>query len=168
MNLNEQLNKITSMLPGGSFSNCGGMYKIYIILFLFIIIYHFILRSLFKDNFAAKDSMNQNVLYIPNYGCISWWPISHFILYFIFGLLFPDCILLAMSVGIIWEIYESAYGWYYKNYIGEQKVMSNGSIQYEEWWGGRVSDIVFNLLGFLTGMLFAKYLNIHIKIPYLN
>lgn len=155
-------------LPGSNYSNCGQIYKIYIFIFIFIIVYHFILRSLFNDQISSNDVFNKNILKLPLMGEVSWWPLSHFILYFIFGLIFPDCFIIAMVTGVIWEIYEVAYGLYYKNYIMKTKTDENGNIQYQEWWGGRISDIFFNLAGFLCGLFLAKYMNLKIKIPYIN
>ena len=91
-------------------------------------------------------------------GSLNLWSITHFIAFFIIGFLFPDfkIIILAFSLGIIWEFLEFFIGakknhkWICNFY--KDKNFCN------RWFGALVkwSDILMNLFGLLVGFLFSK------------
>jgi hypothetical protein len=84
----------------------------------------------------------------------SWWPISHFLLYLFLGIFAPSLWLLWFTLGIVWEICEALTG----------KLISKGRSrlgkmyrQYgAEWVCGKSSDIFFNSVGLLTGVLISS------------
>lgn len=180
-NLNNSINKILYHVPGSTHSNCSGSYRIFIFVIICICIYLFVIRMISgQNNISNVDIMNKNIGSIPYFGPISFWPISHFILFMVLGILFPDCDALIITAGIIWEIIECVYGAYIESplsrsvfgkesqvkYTSHPKNQSN--IQYEKWWSGSVADIAFDIAGFYFGKLLSKIFNIHIKIPYIN
>ncbi|MDB4769413.1 hypothetical protein OAG24_00460 [bacterium] len=136
---------------------CGGAYKILLIIFMVIVFYFFFLRGSFKEeDIVNNDIFNKKVFDIPWLeNCCSVWPISHFVLYFILGILFPDCDVPLISLGILWEGFEmfvaSTYG------SERQWVRENGNVEYSDnWWAGSLKDIFFNIVGFYTGKLLVK------------
>lgn len=165
--MNYTINNITSYIPGTG-GNCGGTYRIFVFVIFAILIYSFILKFFFGVDFSSKDFMNYNVFCTNSLGCLSYWPFSHLILFFILGILFPDCDKTVIGAGIVWEIIEEIYGLYFKTYVMKTTAKPNENIQYQEWWGGTISDIVINIIGFYLGKFFARVFNLNIKIPYIN
>jgi len=140
---------------------CYGVYKILPIVILLIIMYFFVLKIVFGiDNIPGNDFMNRMAFDLKitetlfGEKCCSMWPISHFILYFILGLLFPECDVLVLGLGILWEVFEGVFGTF------ENKLRNSGSekvkhVEYSNsWWLGSYKDILFNFAGFYT----AKFL----------
>nr|QBK85880.1 MAG: uncharacterized protein LCMAC101_04750 [Marseillevirus LCMAC101] len=84
-------------------------------------------------------------------GGFGGWYITHFIFFYIIGLLFPDCMLLAMTLGALFEIIES---------VTAPILFSDRApfpdMQYTRWDGTPI-DLLFNFTGFVAGMLTTKY-----------
>lgn len=167
MSLNDKLNQVIQYIPGATYKNCAGAFRIFAFVILCILLYGLILKMVFGLDFSSKDFMNYNVIHVPYYGEMSFWPITHFVLFMILGILFPCCDVIVIVAGIVWEIIEELFGKYYEKNIAKIDT-SNKDIQYPVWWGGRVSDIVCNILGFYTGKLIAHIFNIKVVIPYIN
>lgn len=149
--------------------DCGGAFKILLIIFMVIIFYFFFLRSSFEEKEIVKnDIFNRKIFDIPWLeNCCSFWPVSHFILFFILGLLFPNCDVPLISLGILWEGFEMF--WASVQGSERQWVMENGNIEYSgNWWAGSAKDILFNIAGFYTGKFVSKSMNKKICFNYVN
>jgi hypothetical protein len=89
---------------------------------------------------------------MPGIGPISWWPISHFLLFLILGFLFPDCGVFIITAGILWEIFESIMAIIQGGPQQTVKSGSGNSVEYEfTWWAGSFKDIFMNTTGFFIG-----------------
>jgi len=133
---------------------CAGVYKIFLFIVIVICIYWVVLRLAYGDDVINNDFMNKMVFSLPGFeNCCSWWPISHFILFFIIGLLFPYCGLVAMTGGIIWELIEVFLSTLQR--APRQGIRTKGgNVQYSQnWWAGSFKDIIANFAGYYTGKL---------------
>ena len=98
-------------------------------------------------------------------GNYSWWPITHFILYLVLGILCPDIWLYLFVLGIIWELFEWAGGIFLcKHDKFSEKIVNKNLMkkieskkQYgEEWVAGKFSDLFFNGAGLALGLGIRK------------
>ena len=150
---------------------CKNIYPILIIVVVVIVLYYFLLKNTIdSQNIAVKDAMNKKVFTLPfTDGCCSWWPISHFLLYLVLGMFFPDCGIILMSLGVGWEFLETWMG----------KMISEGkpdidenvatTIDYKDgWWAGSMTDIVANFLGFVCGWFISKKLGFKFCLKHIN
>lgn len=106
-------------------------------------------------NPISNDPFNRLVFQqkIFNESCCSWWPISHFILFFILGYLYPQCAVTILSMGIIWEGIEISASYFQRQQYQAIKT-ETGDVEYTgNWWAGGIKDILFNTAGFYTGVL---------------
>ncbi len=142
---------ITKKLPFGK--KCGGSYKLMFVVFVMILAYN-VFMAMYWPNTARVDVdiFNRKVLDFDYFlgNCCSMWPISHFIFFFVLGILFPQCAVPVIAGGILWEMFEEGIA------IIPQKTRhvttTNGKIQYRDsWWAGSMQDILFNILGFYFG-----------------
>jgi hypothetical protein len=105
--------------------------------------------------------------YLEN--CCSLWPISHGILFFIIGILFPDCDIIAIGGGIIWELIEMLMGSVTSKQRQGVRRSAKSKIEYSKnWWAGSMKDILFNIVGFYLGKAVSKSLDLHPCIPHLT
>lgn len=150
----DELEKGLSYLPGGGCFECRGLYLYLLVIVFIIYIYVVGMMALFGDDGQMKaDTLNVVLIENTPIGPIGGWPISHFIAFFIAGLLFPDCFWLAMALGVIWEVYETVAG---NLFYGDRPVCEDGTEIYTgKWMQGRVEDIIFDFLGFVFGMMIA-------------
>ena len=97
-------------------------------------------------------------------GVYSLWPVSHFILYMFLGYLAPSWWLLWICLGILWELFEYGCGQIVKGLQSKGgKIANFGTkarkmivMQYEEEWVcGNKSDILFNIVGLVFGIMLA-------------
>jgi hypothetical protein len=137
---------------------CFGAYLISIVIAIWIIIYFFIIRGIYGvRRMTHNDIMNQKIfdMRIMGENCCSWWPISHFILFMILGILFPDCDVVIISAGVLWELFEVT--WSTLEGSQREELRSKEKIEYSKnWWAGSFKDILFNIAGFYTGKLLVK------------
>ena len=135
-------------------SKCRGIYKLFVIIPIIIIVYWFILSSLAGKRALYVDPMNRIVFNTDIFeNCCSWWPISHFFLFLFIGLTSPDCDVIAMSGGIVWELFE--VGVHSLAGYDRQGVRREvGNLEYSKnWWAGSSKDIAFNFMGFYLGKI---------------
>ena len=106
------------------------------------------------EKIASCDKINRTIIDNETIK-FGGWSLSHVIFYYIIGLLFPDCMLVAMTIGVFWEIFEEVLGMFNpKNVVGN----SASNLQYNKGWiRGSVSDIIYNFIGFVAGALTTKY-----------
>ena len=119
--------------------------------------------------------MNRVIFNLPVIGKVSGWPLSHFVLFLVLGLLFPGCDLLVLSIGVGWEIWEEIFGRYVVGdrekvplFYSDSSKEEDLDIQYTRWWSGSLKDVGFNFVGFYFGKLVVHTFNLDIKIPYIN
>jgi len=110
---------------------CKGVYIILVTIGTLITLYFFILwMTVGAKRIVQHDVLDSRILNIPElHKCCSWWPVTHLVLFFVIGLFFPHCDLVAIGMGVLWELIES--------------LASAGSIQ----------DIFVNVIGFYAGKL---------------
>lgn len=84
--------------------------------------------------------------------CISFWPITHFLLYFTIALALPVKYYKYFVVaGIVWELAEFIGGKCLSKEKRETQRNYSGNKQYDQWLAGRWGDLVANMLGMFTG-----------------
>ena len=114
-----------------------------------------------RGSVIETDVLNKKVVdikWLDN--CCSWWPISHFVLFFFLGVLFPKCDAPVLIAGILWEGVETVLSWVSnnKNY---QAMRTGDDVEYSKtWWAGSMKDIIFNFAGFYTGKVLASQLSL--------
>ena len=150
-------------LPGSRTSktrHCRGVYRLCLLWFgIFIIYWLLLLLICGKKSTIHCDKLNYTLVDIPILGKFGGWPISHLVMFYGIGLLFPDCMLLAMTIGVLWEIIE----WN----VGRSDLLprlmdspnkSNKNMIYGEFWVvGTLQDALYNFIGFVAGMLTTRY-----------
>lgn len=87
---------------------------------------------------------------IPIKGFGSFWPLSHFIVFFILGLFFNKCMKIILILGVIWEFIEFFGGFLEKKKKKIPKLMYS-----DKWWAPNLLDIIMNFLGFFCGYYFS-------------
>lgn len=138
---------------------CKGPLIIFAIVIAAIVIWWLYLRQTWGDDGVADhDAMNVKVIDVPYLeNCCSWWPISHFILFFILGYFFPECWWELIIFGVLWELFEVVMWLFMKR--GRQSVRNtqSGTIEYSaDWWAGSFKDVLMNSIGVLTGVLLRR------------
>lgn len=109
--------------------------------------------DLMPDNGILPDD-------IPTEPHLSGWAISHFLLYAILAYRY-DCYITLFVIGVFWELFESISGRYMKNNnidIGENRNISGYSHYKHQWVIGTYSDIIWNTLGIVTGILLKHFI----------
>lgn len=133
--------------------HCRGVYRLFLLSFGILITYWLILTVICGwDGIVACDPLNKVLFDMGEpMGGFGGWYITHFIFFYIVGLLFPDCMLLAMTIGVFFEILET----FSSNFaLNEHRV---SGVQYSKVWEGTLMDLFFNFTGFVAGMLTTKY-----------
>ncbi len=128
------------------------------VLVILIWIYGFALRVYGKGLRAPYDILNKKLFSWKLFGdsCCSFWPISHFILFFILGAIWPGCHILLLIAGVLWEIMEEIGGrtgdLFYKRIHPSKSKKKFKNLEYTRWWSGSIKDIVFNVAGLYLGV----------------
>lgn len=143
-------------LPWGN--KCLGVYIIFGIVVILIVLYWMYLAIRYGfESTVYHDFMNRKVFDLPWLeNCCSWWPLSHFIVFFILGVFFPSCDVLVIGAGILWELFEMVMAKLFnRQRQGIRRDTSNRVEYSSNWWAGSLKDIIFNILGFYSGKIFA-------------
>jgi hypothetical protein len=132
--------------------DCKKMYIVFTVtMTLIVVVWILFVRGKTPED----DPMNRIVVRdVPLLGSMSWWPISHFILFFFLGLFFSQCWAPALTAGVLWEIWEHIFGRYILKETESR--LTDGNVQYGIWWSGSMTDIFMNVAGFVAGALIAK------------
>ncbi len=80
------------------------------------------------------------------------YTITHFLIYFIIALYYPNKWIIIIIISIVWEILEILLN------IGYDKILHFGSNYWDEVPMNKVVDVIFNLLGYGAGHLYQKYI----------
>lgn len=130
---------------------CLSVYKLFFLVILIIGAYYFYLKIFYAGQESQSDFLNHVGFQVPflEDGCCSGWPLTHYIFFLILGILYPECDLLIIVSGILWELFETLLS----SFMKQKKPTADytGTLQYEKWWSGSVSDIFMNILGYYTG-----------------
>lgn len=104
-----------------------------------------------------KDPLNKCIAFKDGFfgePCMSWWPVTHFLLYLVIGLVFPaDWMVWWFTGGMWWEALEAVYG---AIHIPSERDNCT-DCQYTVWLGASVMDIVMNGAGLTLGWFLRKY-----------
>jgi len=126
--------------------SCKTPIIVIIIIGVVIAIGYFLYVYAFSQNIIHTDPFNKSWFSVGPIQ-FGFWPLSHFILYLILGFLFPECWLILMILGIIWEGIEFLTG-----VLLEKEQKHRNDVLYSgKWWRGNLYDPLFNGLGLLTG-----------------
>jgi hypothetical protein len=82
----------------------------------------------------------------------TWYSITHFLIYFVISLYYPNKWIIIIIISIVWEILEMLLNIVYN------KVLNLGSNYWDEISMNKVVDVMFNLLGYGAGHLYQKYI----------
>ena len=142
----------------------------FVIIFLSIISIFAYAKFICNNKKIKKDVFEYDLF--PNSGKlgIDGWSLTHYILYFFFGFLYPKVFFVSILLGTLWELAETIAGVYVAKfnpdiikYFGicnlSEKKKNTKIIRYTVWFYGKWSDIVVNALGFISGMVLHNYLN---------
>lgn len=139
--------------------SCDKPIRILVFISIIIGLYNIILRKIYRDDFIYHDILNKKIFNLDILeNCCSGWTLSHFIVYFILGLLFPDCFVIIIIISILWEFIEVLIGSYVNGDNWRRQITRDkNEIEYStNWWSGSYKDIIFNILGFITGYVIIK------------
>ena len=88
-------------------------------------------------------------------GLYCYWPLTHFILYLVLGIGCPKIFPYLFLVGIMWELFELIIGKVVLKIKGPRN--PDKKTQYgHNWISGKYSDLMFNGLGLLLGVIIRK------------
>ena len=82
---------------------------------------------------------------------ITLYTITHFLIYFIIALFYPNKWFIIIIISILWEILEVLLN------IGYNHVLKLGSNYWDEIPMNKIIDFIFNLIGYGAGHLFLIY-----------
>lgn len=119
---------------------------------LAIVLYGLLMMSIHGPTFSKNDVMNRRLFTIRIFGekCCSLWPLTHFVLFFVIGMVYPNCFWYAMAAGIIWELIEGMTP--ALPVVGPLA----DSLEYPDWWKPSPKDILFNAAGFLAALAYGR------------
>ena len=129
-----------------------------------IFIYFHLVSRMNDGNITDNDPLNKKVMSIDLFGknCCSIWPISHFVMYAVLAYIWPQYWKQIFAMGVGWECIEWVQG--YLTTPDNEEVtfkntrLSDGSVEYEQWWSSSSKDIIFNAAGITCGLLVKTYL----------
>jgi hypothetical protein len=131
-----------------------------LIVLAIIVLYHFVVNNLLPNH---EDFLNRKVLDINLFGenGISWWPITHFIFFFVLGVLFPKCWLVIIFIAVLFEVIEETGCHFHRLWTGKkyQVELDPQKYQYHHYWMcGTLTDIFADMLGMICGIGLGKLL----------
>ena len=96
-------------------------------------------------------------------GELDCWSLVHFTLFTIIGYVTKPYsqMIFALGLGVVWELFEHYYGTERPGWLGGYGDCKNLASDKEDdgnWWYGKWTDIVMNLLGLLFGVGLRKVL----------
>lgn len=163
-----------------------GLLRVFGVIILIIIIWFCVLSFISGSGMnpggnVSVDPMNIKLFSMnilngedePFENCCSSWPISHLVLFFVLGLLFPNCDALVIGAGALWEGIE-CLGGFFSGAIANgkyqpRKNMETGTVEYAgSWWSGSMKDIIVDIAGFYLGKLCVNILDLNIRIKGIN
>ena len=115
-------------------------------------------------SYRCKNPQYKDLLETPlHIFGLDGWSLSHFVFFVLIGAQFPEknYLIVATIFGILWELFEHYYGKHRPGWLGGYGDCKNLQSDKEEdgnWWYGKWTDIVMNILGLYCGYhLYKKY-----------
>ena len=141
-----------------TWERCKGVFVILCVIAVFVFLYWIFLMLRHRTtNITPYDTLNREVIRTSYMRPLSSWPLSHFILFFILGFLYPSCYVLILSLGIVWEGVEVLLSKVFRR--SYQGVRSDTGLEYQDnYWAGSFRDIVMNFAGFGLGYAFRSWM----------
>jgi hypothetical protein len=130
--------------------------------------YFYKLKAKFGDTYAVNDPLNRlygkitlNLGSYERHICIGYWSITHFTVHHsCASVMGPSIIPFSLFAGIAWEVMEDLISQATKKKSFGKKHgrrwEGKDEVQYLDWWTGTVDDIVWNMLGAMTGVSFHQ------------
>ena len=144
---------------------------------LIIIIYSWIRCK----NKTLRDPLSLHIFGVKNTpisGVLDGWSISHFVLFFLFGLYYPTKINFIIGMGILWELFEYLTSRSNIKILQSIRGISRCNITSDEnvngdWFYAKLSDIFINAFGALLGYYLSrssisKYMKNNMNITFFN
>lgn len=143
---------------------CSGAYLVLFGIVILIGIYWVIMIMIYGySEMVNYDPLNVKIMDAPMFNRgLSMWPLTHFLLFLLLGILFPHCDVIIIGAGILWEVFEMLLGAFLGGGMRQPLRQTTDSlVEYRgNWWGGSIQDIVMNIAGFYTGKMLALNLPI--------
>lgn len=79
------------------------------------------------------------------------WSISHFLFFLFLSYKFPNEKYFIGLLGILWEFFEHYLGKKRPGWLGGFGDCATTDPNIDEWWYGRISDIIVNTFGIIVG-----------------
>ena len=125
-----------------------------------IMVYFIFIKYIFKKNAVYNDPFNKKRFYIPGYGKISAWPMSHIVAHAVWTYNFPEYWYHITFMGIVWEIVE----YFFKIILTpkgkklkfKRTRNEKNDIEYTTWWDSSTKDIIWNSVGQIIGYSLYK------------
>ena len=139
------------------YCQCKGAYYILLALPILIVCYWLVMSWIYGyNNVSKKDTLNRKVIDIPWLdNCCSCWPISHFLVFTLLGFMFPNCDVLIIGAGILWEVVEVLFDWFLQRSHQGMRVGDGSQLEYSgNWWAGSFKDIFADISGFYLGKFY--------------
>ena len=157
-----------------------------IVILLVVVIIICTSNKLIDNIFRMGNDTCSYCISVGNNGQITGWTISHFVLFFILGIICPNNFTFILIAGISWEILELIIEYHNKvlnnslsKLITKLTTISDKKITSDEFWHyyygkshnssgfywsssggtGQVLDVIMDLLGYITGSYIASYYN---------
>ena len=126
----------------------------YIISFVACILFIFGYGSYRCRNPKYKDILEKSI----GIGELDGWSMTHFLFFLYLGYTFPrkEYLIIAVIMGIAWELFEHFYGKYRPGWLGgygDCQELASDKTDDGNWWYGKWTDIVMNTSGLFIGYL---------------
>ena len=138
-----------------------GVYIYFALIIALMIVYTVIIMSIYgMKGINDNDILNCVYCYdVPIIGDFGGWSLSHFIAFYIAGLLFPQQWVLIFILGVAWEFFETVIGVMLEIFMGKSKYSGSRKTLYgEKWVTGNLSDIWMNSAGLFLGYWTAMFI----------
>lgn len=86
------------------------------------------------------------------------WSMTHVTFFAILGYMYPEYFWYALLLGVMWELFEHFYGKNRPGWLGGYGDCQDISTDRTDgnWWYGKWTDIVCNIVGFIIGVYLKK------------
>jgi len=129
----------------------------YVTIFVTCILIIFLYGKYRCANSDFQDPLQGSIIPSMKNHDLDGWSAVHFLFYMFVGYLYPNSIVLTLTLSVIWEIFESYVGLNKPEILKGWGFCCNptGNTEGHIWWYGKWTDLLMNLLGFLTGRYFS-------------
>lgn len=110
-------------------------------------IFYWLSQYLKTHSVNSNDWLGKGLSAVPGSGT-TFWELTHLVLFFVLGFIFPFCDAIVIAIGALWEMIEHFLGLNFSPII---RLDSNGNSERVQWWYGSAVDIAVNIVGFYIG-----------------